>query len=402
MRLMKKVLIFSLAYYPRFVGGAEVAIKEITDRIAPEEIEFHMITLRFDTHLPRVERIGNVMVHRIGFTTAHPSISDLKRFPLHLNKHLFQILAALHAVQLHARYRYDGIWAMMAHSCGIPAGIVKMLRPELRYLLTLQEGDPPESIERLMRPLWPLFAAGFRRSDALQAISTFLLAWGRRMGARGIAEVIPNGVALAQFSSPQDPDARARMRESFGTAKTVLISVSRLVRKNGLDAVVRALARLPDTTVLVLFGIGPEETNLRTLAKEMGVEDRVRFMGEIGHDTLPCALSASDIFIRPSRSEGLGNAFIEAMAVGIPVIATQEGGLSDFIFDAKRNPGVGATAWAVDRDAPEQIAAAVTEILEHPEATKETVRRARALVQERYQWDTIAMRMRALFMKLFG
>ena len=60
---MKKLLIFSMAYHPH-VGGAEVAIKEITDRIA--DIEFHMVTMRFSRTEPEVEKIGNVLVHRIG------------------------------------------------------------------------------------------------------------------------------------------------------------------------------------------------------------------------------------------------------------------------------------------------------------------------------------------------
>ena len=64
---VKRVLIFSLAYFPKHVGGAEVSIKEITDRIS--DIEFHMVTNRFDSTLPRVEKIGNVLVHRIGIAT---------------------------------------------------------------------------------------------------------------------------------------------------------------------------------------------------------------------------------------------------------------------------------------------------------------------------------------------
>lgn len=60
---MKKVLIFSLAYYPH-VGGAEVAIKEITDRLA--DIEFHIITMRFSAAEAEIEKVGNVLVHRIG------------------------------------------------------------------------------------------------------------------------------------------------------------------------------------------------------------------------------------------------------------------------------------------------------------------------------------------------
>ena len=80
---MKKILIFSLAYYPHHIGGAEVAIKEITDRITPEDIEFHMVTLRFDSTLPKVEKIGNVLVHRIGFTKDRPSMADLGKLPLY-------------------------------------------------------------------------------------------------------------------------------------------------------------------------------------------------------------------------------------------------------------------------------------------------------------------------------
>src|SRR6478609_6153482 len=171
---MKKVLIFSLNYYPRFIGGAEVAIKEITDRIPVQEIEFHMVTLRFDSNLPKEEKIGNVMVHRIGITRPNPSIADLRKFPLHLNKYYIQIFAARAAAKLHRKYRYDAIWAMMAHATGIPAGIFKKNHPEVKYLLTLQEGDPPEYIEKMMKPVWGLFKQAFARADALQPISTFL------------------------------------------------------------------------------------------------------------------------------------------------------------------------------------------------------------------------------------
>ena len=90
-------------------------------------------------------------------------------------------------------------------------------------------------------------------------------------------------------------------------------------------------------------------------------------MGYIDHSKLPNAFGECDIFIRPSRSEGMGNSFIEAMAAGLPVIATQEGGIADFLFDAKRNPDKGTTGWAVDKNSPEQIANAVKDILAHPE-----------------------------------
>ena len=69
------MLIFSLAYFPNHVGGAEVAVKEITDRI--DDIEFHLITLHFDSTLPHESREGNVQVHRIGFGAPHAEVENI-------------------------------------------------------------------------------------------------------------------------------------------------------------------------------------------------------------------------------------------------------------------------------------------------------------------------------------
>lgn len=388
----KRVLIFSLSYYPRFIGGAEVALKEITDRLT--EIDFHMVTLRYDNALPKTEQVGNVLVHRIGFSVDNPSIEDLRTFPLRLNKFAFQFLAVQKALSLHHQYHYDGIWAMMAHACGIPAGIFKGRNRAVPYLLTLQEGDPPETIERAMKKVWPLFRQSFTRADALQAISHFLASWGTRMGFRGAPDVIPNGVDLGRFASVG--------KSSKIGGHVSLITTSRLVPKNAVDDVIRALPLLPETTTFSICGIGPEEERLKKLVRDLGVGERVRFLGEVSHAELPALLSACDIFIRPSRSEGMGNSFIEAMAVGLPVIGTQEGGIADFLFDAKRNPDTPATGFVVDKNSPEQIAEAVKEIIANPATVEEVTRRAKELVVLRYGWDRIAGEMGQVFHRLIG
>jgi glycosyltransferase involved in cell wall biosynthesis len=400
---MKRILIFSLNYYP-FVGGAEVAIKEITDRMPKDEMEFHLIAPWYDATLPKEERIGNVTVHRIGLRIAHPTIADLKKRPLNFNKKLYQILAVFEAERLHRQYHFDLIWAMIAHSCAIPAGIFKKRHREVKYLLTLQEGDPPEYIEKLMKPVWGLFKQGFTRADALQPISQFLLAWGRRMGFTGRAEVIPNAVDTKRFAAAPDPSALARMEETLGKKEgdVFLVTTSRLVRKNAVDDVIRALPFLPESVSFIIYGIGPDERDLKALATELGVESRTRFMGQVSHEELPRALFACDIFVRPSRSEGMGNSFIEAMAVGLPVIATQEGGIADFLFDAKRNPEKETTGWAVDANAPEQIAGAVKDIIAHPEQVVKVTRTAQELARSTYDWDLVAANMRNLFRELLA
>ena len=98
----------------------------------------------------------------------------------------------------------------------------------------------------------------------------------------------------------------------------------------------------------------------------------------------------------------MGNSFIEAMAAELPVIATQEGGIADFLFDAKRNPDKETTGWAVDRDSPKQIAEAVKEILENPEQVVRVKATAKKMAVEKYDWNLIAEQMRSLFGTIIG
>lgn len=391
---MKKILIFSLAYFPKHVGGAEIAVKEITDRIP--NIEFHMVTNRFDSTLPRVEKVGNVLVHRIGITTRNPTMSDLKKWPLALNKIFFQFWAVWHAWRLHRRYQYDATWAIMAHSCGVPAASFKILFPQVKYIQTLQEGDPIPYIEHKMRPLWPLFTRAFTTPDVVQTISTFLGTWARDRGFKGPLEVIPNAVNTAHFSQDYPEQSVNEVKDILNKkmGDVFVITTSRLVHKNAVDDMIRALVHLPENIHFIILGTGPDEVSLKKLADELSVTSRVRFVGQVGHGDMPKYLKASDIFIRASRSEGMGNSFVEAMAAGLPVIATQEGGISDFLFDEKRNPEKPITGWAVDTDSPEQIADAVKDIISRPEKVRAVVSTAKAMVLEKYDWDVVARDMK--------
>lgn len=393
--MKKKILIFSLAYYPKHIGGAEVAIKEITDRISPEQYEFHLVCNRYDSTLPKHEQIGNVLIHRIGFTQHNPTIGDLRKLPLQLNKLTYQWWAFWVAKKLHKKYQYDGIWAMMAHSCGVPAGKFKKTFPDVRYVLTLQEGDPPAYIQKKMRLFGRAFTDAFTEADIVQVISTFLGVWAKAKGFKGEPLLIPNAVNTKHFTQPYSSTELQTLRNELGvTVKDVLlVTTSRLVHKNGLDDVITALTLLPEQVKFVIFGIGPDEYKLKNLAQKNGVMDRVLFRGEISHDVMPKYLKASDIFIRPSRSEGMGNSFVEAMAAGLPVIATQEGGIADFLFDETRNPDQGTTGWAVDVNHPEQIATAVKDIMNRPEKVVEVTARAQTMAIEKYDWDLIAQRM---------
>jgi UDP-glucose 4-epimerase len=389
----KKILIFSLAYYPH-VGGAEVAIKEITDRIAPSDVEFHLITLRFELESPKEEMLGNIHVHRVGSGSSY------------LSKILFIPRAALEAMRLHRKLHFDAAWTMMSYMV-FPIALMRFLGTRINYVLTLQDGDPFEQVfgRWYIWPLLPILRYGFRHASAVSVLSIYLTAWAHRMGYQGRAVVVPNGADTARFSReyPESQVNAIKDKLGKGMGDVWLITTSRLVQKNGLDDVIRALPLLPENVKFLILGTGPDEWKLKLLTLNSKLGTRVQFLGHIDHAELPLYLKASDVFIRPSRTEAFGASFAEAMAAGLPVVATQEGGLSDFIFDEKRNPDKPITAWAVDRDSPKQIAEAVKDIMSHPEKVRAVTATAKAMVIKKYDWNLIAKSMREkVFRKVLG
>jgi len=400
---MKRILIFSLDYLPGTISGAEAAIEEITKRISPEEIEFHMVTLYYDNAVPRVGKIGNVLIHRVGlFGKPQASLEERRQFPLHYNKHYFQFAAAVRAYFLHRKYHYDGAWAMMAHGTGVPVSLFNILTG-VHYALTLQEGDPPEYIERTMKPLWPLFKRAFTHAKVLQSISYFLADWGRRMGYAHEPLIIRNGANPESIQPTFDMHEVEALKAKLGKKEgdIFLVNTARLVHQKGFDTTIRALTLLPAHIKLLVVGGGPDEAMLKSLAEELGLGERVIFTGQIDRSEVTKYRFVGDIFVGPSRSEGLGNAFLSAMACRLPVVATQVGGIADFLFDAKRNPEKGTTGWAVDPENHEQIAEVVREIIAHPEGVRAVTERARQMVVAEYDWGIVAKRMqREVFEKV--
>ena len=131
--------------------------------------------------------------------------------------------------------------------------------------------------------------------------------------------IVPNGVDLHKFTPTKQKDGKPR----------VLLSVSRLTPKNGLDLVIQALPLVRDIDFWVV-GEGDQRGALEGLAKKLGVAERVRFLGYVPHDRLNEYLHKAHAFIRVSRDEGFGIAYLEAMAAGIPIISTGVGGIAEF------------------------------------------------------------------------
>ncbi|MCR4334674.1 MAG: glycosyltransferase family 4 protein [Patescibacteria group bacterium] len=362
---MKKILIFSLAYYPNFVGGAEIAVKEITDRLG-NDFEFDMITLKMDSTSLRYEKVGNVNVYRVGF--------GIKSY---FNKIFYIFLAFRKACILNCKKQYDISWAIMSYM-GFPALFFKW-RTGIPFVLTLQEGDTIKHITKRWRILFVnfLYKKVFKNASIIQTISNYLANFARDMGYQGDIEIIPNGADVKKFLKNETWSVERK------TENVILITVSRLVEKNAVGDIIDALKYLPENVTLIIAGSGPLENKLKLQVSDLTLDERVQFLGYVPHKELPKYLHYSDIFIRPSLSEGMGNSFIEAMVAGIPVIATPVGGIIDFIKD-------GETGLFCEVKNPKSIAQKVEKLMKDEESRNYIVKNAQKLALEKYDWNLIA------------
>lgn len=381
---VKKILIFSTAYSP-FVGGAEVAIKEITDRLS-NNFEFDLITARLEKNLPRIERVGKVNVYRVGFGN------------LFFSKLGLPFLGAILALRLNRTENYFCLWGVMVtfgSGAGYIFNILRVLTGKKRIpiILTLQEGDSENHLQYkwagLINLSWKL---ALWNTDFLTAISNFLLNRAKKQGFSGESALVPNGVNVSlfskEFSSKVKEELKIRLNKK--PEDIFLVTVSRLTHKNATDDIISALVNLPRNISLIIIGKGEDGPKLQKQARDLGVEDRVKFLGFISYVDLPKYLSVCDVFIRPSRSEGFGNSFIEAMAAGLPVIATPVGGIPDFIDD--KETGVFCSS-----DNPQSIVKAVTSLLSDKMLIEEISQKAKSRVMERYDWNLIALKMKDVF-----
>jgi glycosyltransferase involved in cell wall biosynthesis len=205
-----------------------------------------------------------------------------------------------------------------------------------------------------------------RAADGAAGLLAVSDAMRRSMGRMGVdadkVRVHYTGVDLDTFEIADREAAKA----ALGFSGPVVLCVGALIPRKGQDLLVRALADLPDVTLL-LAGQGAYRRTLENLAQELGVERRIGFLGSVPHHKLPRIYAAADVMALPSSSEGLANAWVEALACGTPLVITDVGGARELLD----RPEAGRI---VERT-PEAIAEAIRATLADP-PDREKVREA--------------------------
>lgn len=212
-----------------------------------------------------------------------------------------------------------------------------------------------------------------RRSDAVVAVSAPLV---DRLAAAGVPRERIWLCRNAGATVEPLPRADARARLGLGAGGPARIGwIGRLSREKGADVLLEAMPALADRDVaLSIIGDGPERAALEARVAERGLTERVRWHGPVPNAA--AHLGAFDVVVLSSRTEGTPMVLLEAMAAGVPVVATRVGGVPDVVSDAE--------ALLVESEDPGALAAAIRRVLDEPEATARRAGAARARARDEH------------------
>jgi glycosyltransferase involved in cell wall biosynthesis len=294
------------------------------------------------------------------------------------------------ALELSAR-SYDVLHLHMHNPQG-EAGYLASKKPRAHRLVVTYHSDLTRQ-QRLMRLYGPLVRRVLERADTIISTSPDLLQHSEVIGPfRAKVRIVPYGIDLEQFSRTEAREAEAsRIRARFGEGP-LLLGVGRLVYYKGFEFAVRALVRLKSATLL-LIGEGPLREELESLARQLGVLERVIFLGPMLNEQVTPYYLASDVYVFPSiaRAEAFGIVQIEAMACGIPIVNTA---LPSGVPFVSRD---GESGFTVQPNDPEALADAVEKLLADPELRRRFGETGRARAHAEFSKDVLVRRLLAIY-----
>ncbi|PNU03266.1 glycosyltransferase [Novosphingobium guangzhouense] len=318
---------------------------------------------------------------RADISIDHPRYLTVPKFGQTVAPALMAASLYRHIARLRRTFDFDVIDAYYLYPDGVAASwLAKMFdRPFIMSALGTDVSLIPN-----WRPSRRMIVEAIRRSSATTTVCKALAQELETIGAPAEKlHVVEHGVDLKMFSPPDD---RMQLRLKLGFRGLTILSVGHLIERKGHDRAIRALAGLPEAS-LVIAGDGPLEMKLRQLAIDLGVGDRVRFLGHVEQRELPEIYGAADLTLLCSDREGIANVLLESIACGTPLVATPVWGSPDVITSPE------AGLLTVDRS-PLAIEHALCKI-----AANMPDRLATRRYAERYDWAETGRLHRALLMK---
>lgn len=362
-------------YYP-MLGGAQRQLAALAPLLEEMGVEVFVLTRRY-AGLSAFEVINETPIYRL---------------PIPGPKPMAALAFVLSSLVLLKRLKPDVIHAhelLSPTSAAIAAGRLYHIPIVAKVLRGGSLGD----IAKLKRkPLgWQRIASARRWVNAFITISKEIDCELEEVGIPFKRRLfIPNGVDVEHFTQLTFSDKQS-LRLSLGLPYDALIVIytGRLAPEKRIDYLISIwpiIRKSHTSAVLMILGTGPEEVHLRKIAT-----DGVIFCGQV--DDVAPYLQCSDLFVLPSATEGLSNALLEAMACGVPAIATDVGGASD-VIDHKKN------GWLISSENLDELRLAMLTLLDNSEYRRAIALKARETIVQRYSLQATADRLRDLYQNI--
>lgn len=355
-------ILFHCVYFPPEVGGLESHVFYLCRALVEMGHQVDVVTSRSLPGLPAEEEMEGIRVFRTWFPARNPlgwGLHSLCSVPKTLDR-------AKGADVIHAQAFSSVLPGVRARKA---SGAPLVATFHTSHFLT-----------RADHPVWArALGAMVRAPDHALAASAEIAAVAERLGKGRPVEALTNGVETS-FFRPVEPAMAP------GTRPRVVLP-RRLFPKNGVEFFVRALPLIVQEVDVeaVLIGDGPERGRLETLAGELGVADHITFLGKRPHKEMPSLLCSGSLAVIPSLMEATSVAALEAMACGVPVAASDVGGLPEIVDET-----VGARFQPGD---PQDMARTITALLRDPQLAEKGVRARERVVSA---WSNVRLAQRHL------
>lgn len=380
-----RVLFFNYEYPPLGGGAANATAYILREYSKIPDLEVDLVTSSVDNkyHLEKIG--GNVDIHRLPIGKNPGNL----HFQSQRDLLAYSWKAFLFSRKLILKNRYD-----MTHSFfSVPCGFLSLAYYwwyKLPYVVSLRGADVPGYSDRFNLMyifLKPLIKHIWKKSDFTVANSQGLKELSLRSKPNKEIKVIYNGIDTEQFY----PDYVKRSGSEF----IITSGASRVTHRKGLNYLIEAVAELLPhypRLRLKIIGEGNTKKELENLVKKSKIEKNVDFVGRIPHEKTPAYYQEANLFVLPSINEGMSNAILEALASGLPILATDTGGSKELVRD-------GINGFIIRMKDAADIAEKIKKIIANAELRASMSQASRQLA-ETMSWSKVAHQYFTLYKKI--
>lgn len=376
---------------PRVVGGIARHCEGLAKELVQQGHDVHLFTLDFPGS-PSYEEMDGIKVYRAATELGHPNfLTWVLLFNHFLGKKMAEVSQSVNFDVMHV---HDWLAAF--------AGISFKHYLQKPIVLTVHSTEigraqglhSPDSFSIDGIEWWATYEADkvivCSQSMKSEICGHFGLPWDK-------VDVIPNAIDATQYQTSADR-GRVRQRHGVGWGEKMILCVGRLVPQKGIEYFIRAIpgiaSRYPEAK-FVIVGEGWSRDFLEAEARSSGQRDKIQFTGFAPDKEVIDLMTSADVLVVPSVYEPFGIVALEGMATGVPVVASQVGGLSEVIEHDR-------TGIFVYPRSPDSIAWGVERILSDPDHARWLTENAKDKLHKAYSWEAVAMKTVEVYRKLVG